>query len=397
MTTRSIIHLDMDAFYASVEQQDFPELRGYPVVVGGSLERGVVCACSYEARAYGIRSAMALAKALRLCPAAQVRPVRMWRYKELSQEIFAIFHEFTDRVEPLSIDEAFLDVSQCERLHGAPLEIARQIIAKVRQRTGLTVSAGIAPNKFLAKLASSTCKPAGLLELQPEQVETFLLPLPIESLWGVGRKTAEHLHRFGIRTIAQLRQLDRAILEQHLGQAGGLLYELSRGIDPREVVSGETAKSLGAEETFAADLVAEAELNRELLKLSITVSRRVRRSGCQGRKLLLKVKYADFSQFSRSTTIEAGIDTTEQVYQLAKKLLREHRLNNRPVRLLGIYLADLIPRASGQHELFSAQHDKERALDEAIDTLERRFGPGGVSRASVLEEDPSANRRKQPR
>jgi DNA polymerase IV len=397
MRTRSIIHLDMDAFYASVEQWDFPELRGLPVVVGGSFERGVVCACSYEARAYGIRSAMAMAKAVRLCPEVQVRPVRMQRYKQVSQEIFAIFHEYTDRVEPLSIDEAFLDVSGCERLFGSPLKIAMQIIDQVRQQTGLTVSAGVAPNKFLAKLASSRCKPAGLLELQPEQVENYLLPLPIECLWGVGQKTSDYLHRFGIKTIGQLRQLERATLEQHLGQAGGLLFELCRGIDSREVVCGETAKSMGAEATFEVDLAEEAELNRELLKLSTTVSRRIRRAGCLGRKLSLKIKYADFSQISRSVTIAAGIDSTQQVYQLAKKLLHDHRPGKRPVRLLGIYLAEMIPVATGQGELFGAKHDKERALDEAIDSLERRFGQGGVTRATVLENDPSANGRKQPR
>jgi DNA polymerase IV len=397
MMTRSIIHLDMDAFYASVEQLDYPDLRGLPVVVGGSLERGVVCACSYEARAYGLRSAMAMAKAIRLCPEVRIRPVRMWRYKELSQEIFSIFHQYTDRVEPLSIDEAFLDVSGSERLLGAPLEIARTIIAKVRQQTGLTVSAGVAPNKFLAKLASSRCKPAGLLELQPGQIEAFLLPLPVECLWGVGRKTAEYLHKLGIRTVAQLRQLERSTLEQQLGLAGGQLFELSRGIDSRAVVTGETAKSMGAEETFSTDLVGETELNRELLKLAVTVSRRIRRASCQGRKLLLKVKYADFTQVSRSTTMDAGIDTTEQVYQRAKKLLHDHRLCNRPVRLLGIYLADLTQVASGQGELFSAQHEKERVLDEAIDTLERRFGQGGVCRAATLETGPSATGRKQPR
>jgi len=397
MKPRAIIHLDLDAFYASVEQLDFPELAGRPVIVGGSFERGVVCACSYEARAFGVRSAMAMAKAARLCPAAEVRPVRMARYKELSERVFAVFRRFTDRVEPLSIDEAFLDVTGCERLYGSPLEIARNIILEVNQSCGLIVSAGVAPNKFLAKLASSRSKPAGLLEIKPEQVDAFLLPLPVESIWGVGPKTAESLHRLGIRTVAQLRRLDRSALEGQFGQAGGLLFELSRGIDDRKVLRDMEIQSMGAEETFAADLTSEHELNREMLRLAVKVSGRVRRAGLRGRKLSLKIKYADFSQVSRSTTVSNGVDTTELVYRLAKKLLREHRRSGRSIRLLGIYLSDWVPPTGGQQGLFGDEQSRERSLDAAIDQVQTRFGATGVVRGTLLETDGSEERRKRRR
>jgi len=394
---RAIIHLDMDAFFASVEQRDDPLLVGQPVIVGGSLERGVVCACSYEARAYGVHSAMAMARALQLCPSARVRSVRKGRYQEVSRQILAIFGEFTDRVEPLSIDEAFLDVSGCERLLGEPLKIARAIIARVRRETGLTVSAGVATNKFLAKLASSRCKPAGLLELKPEQIDAYLLPLPIEALWGVGPKTAEQLHRFGIRNVAELRQLERSTLENRLGQLGGVLYELSRGLDEREVVSPSEPHSIGAEETFATDLSASEDLNRELLQLAVKVSRRVRRAGLRGSRLMLKIKYADFSQTSRSSTVPEGLATTDSVFQTAKRLLLDHRQGQRSVRLLGIYLAEFVTETSGQQSLFADDQVRERSLDTALDTLQERFGDAGIKRATLLESEKSAGGRKQPR
>ncbi|HKI51598.1 MAG TPA: DNA polymerase IV [Geothermobacteraceae bacterium] len=394
---QAIIHLDMDAFFASVEQVDDPRLVGQPVIVGGSPERGVVCACSYEARAYGVHSAMAMAKALKLCPAALVRPVRKERYRQVSRQIFTIFSEFTDRVEPLSIDEAFLDVTGCERLLGAPLEIARTIIARVKQETGLTVSAGVAANKFLAKLASSRCKPAGLLELKPEQVDAYLLPLPIEALWGVGPKTAGQLHQHGVRTVADLRKLARSTLENRLGQLGGTLYELCRGMDEREVISASEPQSIGAEETFAVDLLAEADLNRELLQLATQVTRRVRRSGRSGRTLQLKIKYADFSQVSRSATFDRGEDSTETVYQTAKRLLHIHRHPQRPIRLLGLYLSDFQVADTGQQELFGKEPGRNRSLDAALDSLQERFGAAGATRATLIRGGASTNGRKQPR
>jgi len=277
------------------------------------------------------------------------------------------------------------------------LEIARNIIHEVKQSCGLTVSAGVAPNKFLAKLASSRSKPAGLLEIKPEQVDAFLLPLPVESIWGVGPKTAESLHRLGIRTVAQLRRLDRSALEGQFGQAGGLLFELSRGIDDRKVLRDMEIQSMGAEETFAADLTSEHELNREMLRLAVKVSGRVRRAGLRGRKLSLKIKYADFSQVSRSTTVSNGVDTTELVYRLAKKLLREHRRSGRSIRLLGIYLSDWVPPTGGQQGLFGDEQSRERSLDAAIDQVQTRFGATGVVRGTLLETDGSEERRKRRR
>lgn len=386
---RAIIHLDMDAFYASVEELDFPELSGQPVIVGGSLDRGVVCACSYPARRYGVHSAMSMAKATRLCPQAVIRPVRMKRYREVSRQIFALFAEFTDRIEPLSIDEAFLDVSDCRRLHGEPLTIAKTIITRVKQQTGLTVSAGVAPNKFLAKLVSARCKPAGLEELKPDQIDGYLAPLPVEVLWGVGRKTAEKLQHLGIRQVAELRQLDREYLRRHFGQAGGVLYDLCRGIDTRQVVSTVEAQSMGAEATFATDLYTPAALQRELLKLAVEVSGRVRGADRQGRKLVVKIKYADFSQMSRHMTLAVGIDTTEQVYQLARQLLHDNLMVHQPVRLLGIYLADLVRSSEGLQQLFGREQERYRALDKAIDTLQQRFGAAPIKRATLLEAEGS--------
>lgn len=386
---RAILHLDMDAFYASVEEHDFPELTGQPVIVGGSLERGVVCACSYPARGYGVRSAMAMSKAVKLCPQAILRPVRMNRYREVSQQIFAVFHEFTDRVEPLSIDEAFLDVSDCRRLHGEPLDIAKAIISRVKHRTGLTISAGVAPNKFLAKLVSSRCKPAGLEELKPGQVDCYLAPLPVEVLWGVGPKTADKLQHLGIRKIEELRRLDRNYLKRHFGQIGGMLYDLSRGIDTRQVVGTAEPQSMGAEATFAVDLGTSEALERELLKLAVEVSSRVRRAGRRGRKLVLKIKHADFSQLSRHATLEAGIDTTAQVYRMAKQLLHKNWSRPRPVRLLGIYLAELVPSNEGLLQLFGDDQERYRALDQAIDSLQTRFGEAPVQPATILESEGS--------
>ncbi|MBE0596514.1 MAG: DNA polymerase IV, partial [Desulfuromonadales bacterium] len=341
-------------------------------------------ACSYEVRVFGVRSAMSIARALRLCPQAQLLPVRMSRYQEASAAVFRIFSRYTDRIEPVSSDEAFLDLTGCERLFGAAATVAAQIRAEVRQELGLTVSAGVAPNKFLAKLASEAAKPDGLLELLPAAVEQFLLPLPVGRLWGVGAVTAERLRRQGVETVAALRGVDKALLRRWFGSSGELLWFLARGEDDRPVQAVEGAKSIGAEETFAHDLSDPDELRRELLALAERVARRVRRLQLVGCCLTLKVRYADFETVTRSQTLAEGIDHAPALCQEAEALLARTEAGRRPVRLLGVTLSRLCAKGIGQQSLFQADGERKEALDQALDHLHRRFGEGGVCRASLL-------------
>lgn len=387
---RQILHLDLDAFYASVEQLDNPDLRGKPVIVGGVSDRGVVCACSYEARRYGVRSAMGMVRARNLCPGAIVRPVRMERYRELSEQVFAIFRRYTDRVEPLSIDEAFLDVSGCQRLFGSPAAIAAAIRRDVREETGLTVSAGVAGNKLLAKLASEQGKPDGLVELLPQQVDTFLAALPVASLWGVGRVTAERLRQSGLHKVGDLRRAGEGRLVQMLGSFGRQLYRLSLGQDDRGVEAPGPPKSVGHEETFAEDCWDRPQLERELLALAEQVASRLRAQGLAGTCLTVKVKYGDFVQVTRSATLPTAVSSLEGIFPLAKELLGRTEAGRRPVRLLGLSLSQLQPPEGGQIELFGREQTlRQQALDQALDRVRQRFGRSGVVRGSLLPR-PSA-------
>jgi DNA polymerase-4 len=384
---RNIIHLDLDAFYASVEQQDFPELRGRPVVVGGSVERGVVCACSYEARGFGVRSAMAMARALRLCPKAIVRPVRMARYQEVSREVFAIFARYTDRIEPLSVDEAFLDVSGCEKLFGPAPRIAAIIRQAVREETGLTISAGVARNKFLAKLGSEHGKPDGLFEV-PDPPESFLLPLPLGRLWGVGPVMLGRLENLGLRTVGDLRRLSRERLTKLFGASGEHLFHLAQGVDHRQVETSAEAKSIGHEDTFDRDLWDREEMRRALLDLAERVAIRLRRHGLTGSTLILKVKYADFTTVTRSRTLPAGLDHAMDIHRVAVELLDRTAAGQQAVRLLGISLGRLENSAGEQGSLFGAEARRRQvALDQAVDQVRRRFGVAGVRRGSLLDRD----------
>ncbi|MFA5515503.1 MAG: DNA polymerase IV [Desulfuromonadales bacterium] len=390
---RAILHLDMDAFYAAVEQRDYPELRGRPVLVGGNRHRGVVSASSYEARRYGVHSAMAMARAVRLCPQAVVRPVRMQRYQQVSQQIFAIFNRYTDAVEPLSIDEAFLDVTGSRQLFGSGRRIAEQIRLDVRQELDLSVSAGIAPNKFLAKLASEAAKPDGLLELTADRINDFLLPLPVARLWGVGKVTAARLERLGLRTVADLRQAGRELLVRRLGNAGDHLFRLAYGKDERRVIAQERAKSVGHEETFDCDVVSVEELRRPLLALAERVAGRLRKSGLVGATLTLKVRYGDFVTVTRSQTLEEGTDHAMTIFRHGEEMLRRTEAGRRPVRLLGLTLGRLGLGGKGQQDLF-AEEDRQRlqALDHAIDNVQARFGGKAVCRATLLDDEASIKR-----
>jgi DNA polymerase-4 len=318
---KAIIHLDMDAFYAAVEVLDDPSLQGKPVIVGGSKNRGVVSSASYEARKFGVHSAQPVATAMRLCPQGVFLPVRMDRYKEISRKIFEIFRRFSPLVEPLSLDEAFLDVTGSSRLFGPPEEIAAKIKKLVKEETELTVSAGVAPTKFVAKIASDLNKPDGLTIVEPGGVGTFLDPLPIETLWGVGQATRKTLSRLGVRTIGDLSRLPAELLEKRLGKQGRHLHFLANGIDEREVEAEREVKSIGHERTLGEDIRERAVAKRELLSLASRVARRLRDHGFTGKTITLKVKYHDFVQITRSVTLPEGTDDGRDIYQSCCSLL----------------------------------------------------------------------------
>jgi DNA polymerase-4 len=382
---RKIIHLDLDAFYASVEQWEFPELRGLPVIVGGSLERGVVCACSYEARRFGVHSAMAMSRALRLCPEAKVRPVRMERYQSVSRQVFEVFARFTDKIEPLSVDEAFLDVTGSEKLFGSARDIAAAIRKAVREEIGLAISAGVATNKFLAKLGSEEAKPDGLFEV-PEPPESFLLTLPLGRLWGVGPVTRKQLQSLGLKTVGDLLRFSRDRLTRQFGKAGSHLYDLARGIDPRPVEPADEPKSIGHEDTYAQDLQSQEEMRRALLDLAERVCARLRRRRLAGQTVTLKVRFSDFTTVSRSLTLDVAVDHAMDIYPVALELLDRTEARFRPVRLLGISLGRLQAPGGGQGELFGgADRQRQAALDHAVDHLRERYGFTGVCRGTLLK------------
>jgi DNA polymerase-4 len=382
---RKIIHLDLDAFFAAVEQRDFPELRGRPVIVGGSAERGVVCACSYEARRFGVHSAMAMARALRLCPAAQVRSVRMERYRSVSRQVFEVFARYTDLIEPLSVDEAFLDVTGSEKLFGPAAQIAAAIRRAVREETGLTISAGVASNKFLAKLGSEQNKPDGLFVV-PDPPDDFLLPLPLGRLWGIGPVARQQLENLGLKTVGDLRRCSRDRLIRLFGKPGGQLFDLARGIDPRPLEPAGDPKSIGHEDTYARDLHCLEEMRRALLDLAERVGARLRRHRLGGQTITLKVKYADFVTVSRSRTLDAAVDHAMAIYPVVVELLERTEAHCRPVRLLGISLGRLQPPGGGQGELFGARdRQRQTALDQAVDRLRDRYGFAGVCRGTLLK------------
>src|SRR5258708_307812 len=328
----------MDAFYASVEQRDDPELRGKPVAVGGASRRGVVLAASYEARPFGVRSAMPMARALRLCPQLMVVSPDFGKYSQASDQVFGIFHRFTPEVEGLSLDEAFLDVTRSQKLLGPPLQQARDIKAAIRAETRLTASVGVAEVKFAAKIASDLCKPDGLLEVPRGQVREFLAPLPATRLWGVGPRTDEELKRLGLRKIGEVAQADPSYLETQLGSLGPWLHDLANGIDPREVEPDARAKSVGAEETFDYDLEGE-ELLPFIHEQSLRVAARLRRASVKARSVHLKIKYADFRVVTRQETLPSPTDDGPEIFRIATRLLS--KAEARPIRLTAVHAGDL--------------------------------------------------------
>lgn len=385
---RTILHIDMDAFFASVEQRDDPSLRGKPVLVGGPVRRGVVAAASYEARKFGARSALPMAEALRLCPQAIVVPARHGRYADVSAQVFAVFHRFTPLVEGLSVDEAFLDVTASRSLFGSGEAIARRIKDLIRDELSLTASAGVAPIKFAAKIASDLKKPDGLVVV-PDGVAAFLAPLPIERMWGVGPKAAAKLREAGLDTIGDLAAAPLARLSVLVGDAlAAHVRSLAQGEDPREVVPGRAAESVGAEETFDHDIGDPARLAHKLLELSSRVARRLFDAGYEGRVVVVKVKHPDFTLTSRRKTIAEPISDVDSIFEAAKELLDRVELRGRRVRLLGVAVADLTAGGAGRTlSLFpDPKLDRRRRLQEVVASVEDRFGRAGITRASLAAE-----------
>ncbi|MFP5487293.1 MAG: DNA polymerase IV [Acidimicrobiia bacterium] len=390
---RTILHVDMDAFYVSVELRRRPELRGQPVVVGGTGNRGVVAAASYEARRYGVHSALPSAVARRRCPHAVFLPGDHELYATVSREVHEIFGRYTPLIEPLALDEAFLDVSGATRLFGEGVEIARRIRDDVRTELELTCSVGVAPNKFLAKLASVQAKPRalpdriepgpGVVEVRPGEELAFLHPLPVERLWGVGPKTLEKLERLGVRTIGDLALLDERIVVGALGQSGGQhLLALARAEDERPVEVERDPKSIGHEETYPHDLHHHDELERELVRLSDAVAARLRRHGLPARTLTLKVRFAGFRTVTRSVTLDGGVDTAPELVAALRPLLRA--LDVSPgVRLLGVSGSNFGAR-SQQLGLFDEPTVSPVRSAAAIDEIRDRFGATAIGPASSI-------------
>lgn len=340
MDERKIIHIDMDAFYASVEQRDHPELRGKAIAVGHSEERGVVAAASYEARKYGVRSAMSSLKAKQLCPHLIFVPGRMAVYKEVSAQIHAIFHDYTDLIEPLSLDEAFLDVTHNKKNIPLAVDIAKEIKLRIHEELNLIASAGISYNKFLAKVASDYRKPDGLCTIHPDQAQEFIDRLPIEAFWGVGKVTAKKMHTLGIHRGKELRQCTLEMLTRIFGKAGHIYYNFARGIDLRPVEAERIRKSVGCEHTLDKDITSQSSVIIELYHVATELVERLKRNGFSGNTLTLKIKFYDFKQITRSLTQEKELNRLEDILPLAKQLLKEVDYAIRPIRLIGLTVSN---------------------------------------------------------
>ena len=374
---RQIIHVDMDAFYASVEQLDHPELKGKAVIVGGDARsRGVVSAASYEARKFGVHSAMPTAQAMRRCPHAILLPVRMDRYAEVSHVIRAIFAGYTPLVEPISLDEAFLDITDSTNLFGNAEEIGRAVKKAILDQTHLTASVGIAPNKFLAKLASDLKKPDGFVVITEQNKQQILDPLPVGKIWGVGEVTEKTLKSHGIHTIGQLRTSDLEELRGIVGNGAEDLQSLARGEDDRPVEPDRQCKSLSSEQTFATDISDAATLLNVLLEQVEEVAQRLRQEKLKARTVTLKLRYGDFRTVTRSDTLREATNVTKTLWTMAERVFRQwHTRSGGPLRLLGFGVSGLAPEQAGQQMLFhDPEEDKLKRLDQVIDKIRDRYG-----------------------
>lgn len=386
VSTRCILHVDMDAFYASVEQRDNPDLIGKPVVVGGGSNRGVVAAASYEARKFGIRSAMPMAEAIRRCDhLVRVKP-RMSHYVEASQQIFAIFGEFTPLVEGLSLDEAFLDVTASVRLFGPPPEIAARIKRRVRNETRLTASVGVAENKLVAKIASDLDKPDGLTIVMPDDYPTKLDPLPVRVIPGIGRETLKRLNAIRVTTVRDLRMADDRDLEPIFGRYTQKTRDRAAGIDHRPVVPSRDEKSISAEETYDQDLSKPADMDRELLRLAERTATRLRKSTLSAGTVQIKIRRADFTSYTRQQSVKPPTNGTDQIYDVARALLKVWLASNpgARIRLLGVGGSKLAP--AEQADLFPSDIARNTAvIDVTVDEIREKFGSLSVGRAKTLD------------
>ncbi|WP_174536161.1 DNA polymerase IV [Micromonospora chalcea] len=381
----AILHVDMDAFYASVEVRRRPELRGRPVVVGGVGPRGVVSSASYEARQYGVRSAMPTSRARALCPGAVYLPPDFTAYTEASRAVMRIFRDVTPLVEPLSLDEAFLDVAGARRLFGRPADIAALIRRRVAEEQRLTCSVGVGPSKFVAKLGSTRAKPDGLLVVPAARVLEFLHPLPVSALWGVGERSADALRRLGLRTVRDLAEAPAGLLRRAVGEASAAhLHELAWGRDPRGVSPEHVEKSIGAEVTFDTDVTDPGEIRRSLLALADKAGARLRAAGQVGRTVSLKVRFADFRTISRSRTLPVPTDTAREMFDTAWALW-EALAPGEPVRLVGVRMEGLAPAGETPQQLtLGAPERGWREAEAAADAAAARFGRSVIGPASLL-------------
>ncbi len=390
----TILHVDMDAFYASVAEKDDPSLRGKAVVVGAGA-RGVVLSANYEARKFGIRAAMPVGRAQRMAPHAIFVAPNHHRYSEVSRGVMEIFESYTPLVEPISLDEAFLDVTGSRKLMGDGPEIGRRIRADVLAQAGITCSVGIATTKFIAKLASQACKPDGMLEVDPAKVLDFLHPLPVSAVWGVGPKTNEELLRLGLRTVGDIANTPRQTLVRALGEANGVhLYELAWGRDYRPVTPDEPDKSISAAETFARDLEDQEEILRELLRLTEKASARLRARQMSAQTISIKVRFADFKTISRSKTVSLPIDGMQECYDLAKKLYIALKLDRARIRLIGIALENLVDSDGAPVQLELGERESGwREATRAMDQAKARFGDASVRPARLFERSSEESER----
>ena len=382
----TILHVDMDAFYASVEERDDPKIKGKAVVVGVG-RRGVVSAANYEARKFGIRAAMPIYKANALAPHAVFIAPNMARYTEVSEQVMAIFRDVTPHVEPISLDEAFLDVTGARRLLGSGIEIADQIRKRVEKELGITCSVGIAHNKFIAKIASGHCKPNGVLEVDPEKMLEFLHPLAANEIWGVGPKTNELLEKMGLFTIADIANTPRSTLIRVLGQASGAsLYELAWGRDYRDVITEHAEKSISASQTFDVDLYQPEEILKEFLRLTEKSADRMRAKGLAANTISIKVRFADFKTISRSKTLDLPTTGTQEIFEVAKSLYLGLDLDRVLVRLVGVSLDSLVENDDVTQMVLGERTSSWQQADRAIDRVKAKFGSGSLRPARLVDD-----------
>jgi DNA polymerase-4 len=391
MMGRTILHVDMDAFYAAVEQRDHPDFRGKPVIVGsdpkGGKGRGIVATCSYEARKFGVHSAQPISQAWKLCPQGIYVLPNMEKYARVSERVMVILLEFTDMLEQVSVDEAFLDVTGSERLFGSGSEIAKKIKHRIQEELQLTASVGVAENKFVAKVASDLRKPDGLVIVDPGCEMEFLAPLAIERLWGVGKKTEEFLKGMGLQRIGQIAELMPEDLETRLGKNGVHLWRLARGIDNRPVLPEADCKSIGHEITFEQDTADFELLHKTLLHLSEKVAQRLRLNRTRARTIAIKFREADFSTFTRRIPLGCPVDTAEKIFPAALKLLKSLFRPDVCVRLIGVYAVNLELEKDGkQKSLFDEVPQKDQKLAAALDDIVHRFGGQAITRAALVAE-----------